>query len=80
MRTTISIDDSLLERARAESLRTGSTLGEVIEEALRLALVSQSKAIRERRFVPLKTFRGTGLQPGVDLDSSSGLLEVMEQP
>lgn len=80
MRTTVSIEDGLLERAKLEALQTGSTLGEVIEDALRLALLSEPKSARSRPFQPLKTFGGTGTQPGVDLDSSSSLLEIMDQP
>jgi hypothetical protein len=29
--------------------------------------------------VRLRTFRGRGLQPGVDLDDSAGLLDRMEE-
>jgi hypothetical protein len=53
-------------------------LGEVIEDALRITLAARSKSDRTSRSRPLKTFRGSGLQPGVDLSSSSGLLEIME--
>jgi hypothetical protein len=33
---------------------------------------------RERPGVPLPSFKGSGLQPGVDLDCYSALLELME--
>ncbi|MEI6277865.1 MAG: DUF2191 domain-containing protein [Verrucomicrobiae bacterium] len=78
MRTTISIQDALLQHAKEASLTRNCSLGEIIEDALRTTLVARSKSGPVRRIRPLKTFRGSGLQPGVDLSSSSGLLEIME--
>lgn len=78
MRTTISIEDSLLKKAKAASIDRNCSLGEVIEDALRIALTDQPKSNRQTPTKPLKTFRGSGVQPGVDLCSSAALLEVME--
>jgi len=78
MRTTISIEDTLLEQAREASLRRSCSLGEVIEDALRMSLAARPKSTANRRGTPLKTYRGSGLQPGVDLASSASLLETME--
>lgn len=78
MRTTISIQDALLQQAKEESLRQNRSLGEIIEDALRVALSAQPKSVGWEQCRPLKTFRGTGVQPGVVLISSSDLLEVME--
>jgi hypothetical protein len=78
MRTTISIEDSLLERAKEASLARSCSLSEVIEDALRESLVAKPKDRRPAVVRPLKTFLGTGLRPGVDLDSSASLLEAME--
>lgn len=78
MRTTISIEDSLLEQARELSRQRSCSLGEVIEEALRVSFAANRKASLPHEPTPLKTFRGNGLQPGVDLASSASLLESME--
>ena len=78
MRTTISIQDSLLRKAKEVSLQRDCSLGEVIEDALRAALVAQEKSAAAKAGRPLKTYRGSGVQPGVVLTSSSDLLEVME--
>lgn len=78
MRTTISIQDALLRQARQVSLARNCTLSDVVEEALRLALSAKPKSAGAARIRPLKTFRGSGLQPGVDLSSSASLLEIME--
>lgn len=78
MRTTIRLDDTLLSEAKQLAARTGRTLTAVIEDALRQSLA----AARRPRTVPrsnLPTFRGDGLQPGVDLDDSAALLDVMDR-
>ncbi len=53
-------------------------LGKVIDDALRSALKSHPKGSEPGKARPFKTFRGTGIRPGVDLNSSSELLAVME--
>jgi hypothetical protein len=68
----------LLRKAREASLQRNCSLGEVIDDALRVTLAAQSKSKTGKNFRPLKTFRGTGVQPGVVLTSSADLLEVME--
>lgn len=76
MRTTVRLNDDLLRKTRALAAETGRTLTAVIEDALREAL-ARARARRKRPRVALPTFRGQGLQPGVDLDDSAGLLDVM---
>lgn len=78
MRTTISIDDRLLAEAKQAAARSGRTLNAVVEDALREALARQRRERRQPR-VPLPTFAGGRLRPGVDLDDSSGLLDLMEE-
>jgi hypothetical protein len=78
MRTTISISDSLLDLAKKASLERRVTLGQVIEEALRAAMVTRPKEAQKSGKPKLVTYRGTGLQEGVDLDSSASLQDVME--
>jgi metal-responsive CopG/Arc/MetJ family transcriptional regulator len=78
MRTTVSISDSLLDLAKKVSRERRSTLGEVIEEALRAMLVPRSKSSVKMKRPALITFHGSGLREGVRLDSSTELLEVMD--
>ena len=78
MRTTIRLDDELLTRAKRKALERGTTLTAVIEDALRSALAPNVQAARED--VALPSFRGDGLQPGVDLDDTASLLDVMDEP
>jgi hypothetical protein len=77
MRTTIRIDEQLLREAKELAARTGRSLTSVIEDALRESLARQREAGR-RKPVRLVTFGGRGLRPGVDLDESASLLDLME--
>ncbi|MCZ6793670.1 MAG: ribbon-helix-helix protein, CopG family [Planctomycetota bacterium] len=77
MRTTIQVDDQLLREAKKLAAETGRTLTAVIEDSLRMALSTRDLTTR-RRAVRLKTCGGKGVQPGVDLDDSASLLDLME--
>lgn len=77
MRTTIRLNDDLLARAKAHAARSGQTLTRVIEDALRVLLERTEPPKRKRPF-KMVTFKGGGPLPGVDLDDSAGLLDIME--
>ncbi len=79
MRTTIHLPDLLLDQARRRALETGKTLTGVIEDALRESLAGRRAGTKSSP-VRLTTFGGKGLRPGVDLDDSATLLDVMEEP
>jgi hypothetical protein len=76
MRTTIRLDDQLLTAAKRRAVETGSTLTAVIEGALRRELAEQPVGRSDP--APLPTVKGP-LRPGVDLDDTAGLLEVMQR-
>jgi hypothetical protein len=78
MRTTLALDDDLYREAKRAALDSGTTVTAVIEAALREKLLRRHGAGRRRKKVPLPTFRGRGLMPGVDLDDSASLLDLME--
>lgn len=78
MRTTIRLDDRLLDRARREAARRGTTLTALIEQGLEIVLRKPPAGARPPRSpLPVST-AGGGLQPGVDLDDTSALLDRME--
>jgi hypothetical protein len=77
MRTTVRLDDRLLREAKQLAARSGRTLTAVIEDALRAMLALRDAPPKKR--VRLKTVGGRGTAPGVDLDDSAGLLDVMER-
>ncbi len=77
MRTTIRLPEDLLQAAKMRAVQTGRTLTAVIEEALRATLASASAPARIA--VSLPTYGRGGVRPGVDLDDSASLLELMEE-
>ena len=79
MRTTIRLNEDLLVQVKQIAARSGRTMTDVIEDALRDMLARQWTT-EERAPVRLTTVSGGGLQPGVDLDDSAVLLALMEEP
>jgi hypothetical protein len=79
MRTTVRLDDALLADAKTAAARSGRTLTQVIEDALREALARGTSSQAPRASVALPEFGGKGLQRGVDLDSTASLLELMDE-
>jgi hypothetical protein len=76
MRTTVRLDEHLLQQAKQHAVASGMTLTAVLEQALRESLARRPAAGRLAP-VRLKTFRGSGVRPGVDLDDSASLLDLM---
>lgn len=78
MRTTIRLDNHLLAEVKKLANQRGQTMTAVIEDALR-QMLSQRQQLSDEPPVELHTVSGKGLQPGVDLDDSAALLDLMEQ-
>ena len=78
MRTTIRINDQLLREAKAHAASLGCSLTSLIEDGLRQALSRQTAGPR-RDQIRLNTVPGRGLKPGVDLDDTAKLLELLER-
>ena len=76
-RTTIRLDDSLMENARSMARQRGITLTALIEEGLRLAMARVPKAAKARIELPVCR-QGGGAMPGVDLNDSAAVLDAME--
>jgi len=77
MRTTLRLDDDLLDQAKRYAAENGMTLTALIDQTLREAL-SRGEQVAGSKAPQLPTYRGRGLQPGVDLDDSAALLDLME--
>jgi hypothetical protein len=78
MRTTVRLDDGLLEQARREAERRGTTLTALIKQGLRLAIVPPQPVDRDARIrLPVSRAR-TGLIPGIDLDDSAAIVDRMD--
>ena len=76
MRTTIRMDDDLLEAVKTAAARSGVTLTRFIEDAVRRQLAI-AEHVEGTSPCDLPTFSGDGVHPGVDLDSNAALLDAM---
>jgi hypothetical protein len=77
MRTTIRLEEALLRRAKSVAAASGRSLNDFIADAVRAAVTP--RAGREAGPV-IPVFKGGALLPGVDLDDSAGLLDLMDRP
>jgi len=78
MRTTIRLDDALLDSARSEAARRDTTLTALIEQGLRLVLAQPNHGARRRRVRLPVCRRGGGVLPEVNLNDSASLLDRMD--
>jgi hypothetical protein len=77
MRTTINLDDHLFNDLKQFAARTGRTMTSVIEDAIRQAILPPKPASRKR--IRLTVVDGKGPRPGVDLNDSASLLDLMDR-
>jgi hypothetical protein len=77
MRTTINLPDDLILQAKKAALDADTTLTEIIGNALREALAKRKNGKPRSEFKVNASGHG-GLQPGVDLDDTSALLDIMD--
>jgi hypothetical protein len=76
MRTTLTIDSDVLERARAIAARLGTPFKTVVNEALRVGLDHVERPAKYRRY---KTEpHAMGLKSGRNLDNIQELLAQIE--
>jgi plasmid stability protein len=80
MRTTLTLDDDVAARLKAEARRSGRPFRDVVNEMLRRGLTPRSPGAQRRP--PFKAaVRDLGeLKPGLSLDDVAGLLEQVEGP
>jgi hypothetical protein len=76
MRTTLSIDDDVIERARAVAAKLGTPFKTIVNEALRVGLDQVEKPAKQRRYKTKP--RAMGLRPGRNLDDIQQLLAQIE--
>lgn len=77
MRTTVRLDDALLQRAKQHAAERGETFTTVIREAL-VAYLGRSTENPEQGTFDLPVSGSGGLMPGVDLDDTALLYDVMD--
>lgn len=77
MRTTVNIDEHLLEEARQLAARSRRSLGDVVDDALRTLLNQRPAPPGGRARLPV--FGGSGLRPGVDLEDKEALADLLDE-
>jgi len=77
MRTTINLPDDLVLQAKKAALEADTTLTEIIANALRESLAKPHRKKQKREFKIVASGNG-GVFPGVDLDDTSALLDIMD--
>jgi len=75
VRTTLNLDPELMRAAKERAARTGRTLTSVIEDALRLSLAARTPETLASVDLPANPGRPL---PGVDLDDTAALLDLIE--
>lgn len=75
MKTTLVIDDTVMQRLREEAARTHRTISELVETALRGML--DAKPVEARRVTRLPSFHGGA--PLVDIANREALYMAMEE-
>ena len=73
----MNLPDDILVQLKKLAAERGATLTALIEEALRGALARRRGRPRPGR-IKLATYGRGGLQPGVDLDDTASLLDLMQ--
>ncbi|CAN5714062.1 ribbon-helix-helix domain-containing protein [soil metagenome] len=78
MRTTVNIDEHLLAEARQLATRSRRSLGDVVDDALRVLLSEPATPPSGRTQLPV--FGSGGLRPGVDLEAKEALAALLDEP
>ena len=77
MKTTLNIDDSVMQRLREEAARRGTTMSALVEAGLRRVLAPEVAAKRPEELPPLPSWNSGGHL--VDIDDRDALYRAMEE-
>jgi hypothetical protein len=77
VRTTVNIDNQLLEWAKDLARQRNVTLGDLLDEALQRHLMDPLTELGPE----LPVFRGErGVMPGIDLNSNRSMFDALDDP
>jgi len=79
VRTTLTLEDDVAARLKAEARRTGQPFKTLVNEALRAGLL-QKRLSRPKQQFTIESHNFGGLHPGVSLDNIGELLDRIEGP
>jgi hypothetical protein len=78
-RTTVRLDEALIESAKAGARLRHKTLTRLIEEGLHRVLAELVSKKRGRKVVLPAGHESGGVMAGVDLNNSAGILDIMDE-
>ncbi len=79
MRTTVTLDDDVAAKLKAETRRSGRSFKDVVNDTLRRGLLNRRVAGPAQPFKIVARDLGK-LRPGLNLDNVAELLEQVEGP
>ncbi len=79
MRTTMTLDDDVAAKLKAESRRTGRSFRDIVNDMLRRGLATRRLTAAKKPF-KVETRDLGRLVPGLSLDNVADLLEQVEGP
>jgi hypothetical protein len=79
MRTTLTLDDDVAAKLKAESRRSGRPFRDIVNDTLRRGLANRRATASRPTFVVKARDLGA-LQPGLSLDNVVELLDQIEGP
>jgi len=77
MQIMVDIGEYLIEQAKNAAAKTHRSLDEFLADAILLAL-DRVRRVRSREKVNFTTSGSGGVFPGVDMDNSSALIDIMD--
>jgi hypothetical protein len=77
MRTTLTLDEDVAAKLKAESRRAGRPFRDIVNDTLRRGLASRRATVKRRAFRIAARDLGD-LRPGLSLDDVAGLIEQVE--
>jgi hypothetical protein len=78
MRPTVPLDPDLLHEIKLAAAEDRTTMTALLEQAVR-ELLARRRQSHPRPRVPLPTYPEWGLQPGVDLNNTAALLDLLDR-
>lgn len=81
MRTTIDIQDALLEKAKRDAAATGRRLSEVVNAIILTHYSRQEQRPAKPTLTELPVWggEGRGLQPGIDLHRNESIYDALDE-
>jgi hypothetical protein len=80
MRTTLTLDDDVAAKLKAESRRAGRPFRDIVNETLRRGLAMRRTATAQRQAFRIPVRDLGNLKPGLSLDNVAEVVEQLEGP